>query len=194
MFCTTCGTPKEEAGKCPNCDVEVAQGASPVEETVFFGDDGSGRKRGRGKKRLLVIAAILVPILGVGGYFANDLNNKAQAKSYAGQGCDLIQADWTSTSGDAATKKFKLAAGIDPKYKPLVNNVRKWQSADLQRLTAEIEMIQIRLDVLNGDYWYLSASEIYTKYTLPQVLKKMSAQGELDAQKAEIQKACSALG
>lgn len=193
MFCTTCGSAKNEEGICPTCSSTEVSATAAVEETVFFGDDGSGKDRNANKKRLVIAAALLVPLLGIGGFIAYDLGNKAQAKSYAQEGCTTIQKDWTSEAGDAAIKKFKLATGIDSKYKDLSNGVRKWQTADIQKLTAEIEMINIRMKILSGDYWYLSGSEIYLQYTLPQVLKKSSAQAEMDTEKDKIVKACSAL-
>lgn len=193
MFCVTCGTQKTEDGKCPSCDANAAVAQSATEEPVYFGDDGSGKVRKSKKKLILITAAILIPVLAGGGYFVYDYNNKAQAKSYAQQGCQKLQSDWSSDSADAATKKFKLATAIDSKYRDFTNGVRKWQTADLDMLNAELAILDIKLKVIAGDYWYLSASDIYLQYTLPQMLKQDSAQVDMDNEKAKLVKACAAL-
>ncbi len=166
----------------------------PVSDApVFFGGDGSGRTRISGKKRILILAAILIPVIVVAGVVASDLSAKAEARSNAKDGCAVLTKDWSSESGDAAVKKFKLAAAVDSSYKDLSNGVRKWQTADLEVLQATLEILNVRMDILSGDYWYLSASEIYVKYTLPQVLKQSAAEEERDAEKDKIVKACAAL-
>lgn len=193
MFCTTCGSQKNDEGVCLTCDVSEASQAPQADEPVYFGGDGSGRTRISGKKRILILAAILVPVLAVGGVVVSDLSAKAEALTNAKDGCATLTKDWTSESGEAATKKFKLAAAVDKTYTDLSNGVRKWQTADLEVLQATLEILNVQMDTLSGDYWYLSASEIYIRYTLPQVLKQSAAEEERDAEKDKIVKACAAL-
>lgn len=193
MFCTVCGSIKNEEGLCPSCDTRETPNQESLPESVFFGDDGSGRNRGSAKKLLIILAAVLVPILILGGFLANDLNNKAQARTYVQEGCKILEASWSSEAADVAIKKYKLAAGIDSNYKTFANEARKWQTAELKALTAQVEILKIELDVILQKYWFLSAAEIYLDYTLPQVLKQSAAEAESDAGKDKIIKACAAL-
>ncbi len=193
MFCTTCGSQKNEEGVCITCDVSDPSRLPDADAPVYFGGDGSGRTRISGKKRLVILAAILIPVLAVGGVVVSDLSAKAEALANAKDGCTTLTNDWKSESGEAAAKKFKLAAAVDKSYTDLSNGVRKWQTADLEVLQATLEILNVQMDTLSGDYWYLSASEIYIRYTLPQVLKQSAAEEERDAEKAKIVKACAAL-
>jgi len=135
MLCTNCGkTIQEGAGFCSECEANVAEKepAQPV-----------SNQRGKPKKALILICAVLVIVLGVGGFFLLGGNNGPEI----GEIIQFGGYDWRVLDVDAQGRALIITENVigQRAYHNTWTSVT-WESSDIRRY-------------LNGEF-YNSFSEL----------------------------------